>query len=423
MGYYRSNVSAGEIKKPGTGYYTRAIDIVENVSVHDCYLSHPGVKAEAENNQLAGSRLMKFWFVAGVVVLTVAVAVFLYQHVVSGSYEMGLSQQVQIEQQVMSGKQEENRIARLMVGGERAFSNANYIMPEDKSAYAYYQQVLKLQADHLAAQDGLKNIEKELLGLARFAYFGKQYKKSLNYLDQIRVVNPDSSAAKTLYSKVESEQEESAQISAWLAEAENYMKDSYLTELSDNNAYEIYKKILTHQPDNTRALRGVESVKQHYFKKHISTTQLNREESDMRVMKKTHVPESVTDVKKTREKFSLAKIRTQTKKSVKNKVVSRRQKYKALSIEQASQRISQFKIALQTGNKRGLKRMSRYIPGREKFVDGLFGQYKKINVKISDFKLIASENKARVKVTLNDLIDINNKKVIPGNWSQFEITW
>jgi len=131
-------------------------------------------------------------------------------------------------------------------------------------------------------------------------------------------------------------------------------------------------------------------------------------------MKKVGV--SAGDIKKMQRQLKVAQ-----KKQAEKPVVQKPQPRK-LSIEQASQKISQFKVALQTGNKGRLKQISRFVPGREAFVDQLLSQYKKINVKISNFKLIASQNKAQAQVTLNKLVDIKGNNVTPGSWSQFEIT-
>ncbi|VAW69397.1 hypothetical protein MNBD_GAMMA10-773 [hydrothermal vent metagenome] len=66
--------------------------------------------------------------------------------------------------------------------------------------------------------------------------------------------------------------------------------------------------------------------------------------------------------------------------------------------------------------------MSKYVSGREKFVEELFSKYKNINVNISDFRVIASKNKAQLNVVLDNLVDINDRKIIPGGWSRFQTT-
>lgn len=87
-----------------------------------------------------------------------------------------------------------------------------------------------------------------------------------------------------------------------------------------------------------------------------------------------------------------------------------------------SEIIGQFKSTLQARSKKKLKRMSQYIPGREQFINQLLGQYRSINVKISNLQFIKKENKALAQIELTNLIDINGNKVTPGNWSKFEIT-
>ncbi|VAW62894.1 hypothetical protein MNBD_GAMMA10-1524, partial [hydrothermal vent metagenome] len=101
-------------------------------------------------------------FFSSMILLIVVGVRFFNQSPVFGEVEVSKLER-QVQQSITPELKKEKRIDRLISGAERAFSNANYTLPEGESAYAYYQQVLKLQADNLAAQDGLKNIENELL--------------------------------------------------------------------------------------------------------------------------------------------------------------------------------------------------------------------------------------------------------------------
>ncbi len=319
-------------------------------------------------------------------------------------------------------RQKKKRIDRLIAAAERAFSNGDYVKPTEKSAYTYYRQILKLQAGHTAAVDGLKNTEKELLNLARSAYFDKHYQQSLNYLQQLEIVNPDSSTAGVLLNRIKTEQKQKSQISAWVVEAKKHIKNKRLTKPSGNNAYEVYQKILIQQPQNAYALEGVENIRQHYialFKKHISAMQLKKAERDILTMKKIFV--SVADIKKMQKALKLSQRKQRAIAQANKKSVPVKQVEKKLNIEHASQKVSQFKTALQSGNRRELKQISQYMAGREKFVNDLLEQYKKINVRISNFKLIANENKAHAQIVMYDLVDIKGRNVSPGGWGQFEI--
>ena len=95
---------------------------------------------------------------------------------------------------------------------------------------------------------------------------------------------------------------------------------------------------------------------------------------------------------------------------------------KKLDIGKASVIIGQFKSAIQARDKRKLKKISQYVPGREQFINQLLSQYRSINVDISNLKFIQKDNKAQAHVELSKLIDVKGAKVTPGNWSKFEIT-
>ncbi len=389
-------------------------------------------------------RLLRWLLVTGVAGLAVA-GWYFYQlsvtHNTSGAIE--LKQQVQQqrdqkqrdrqakqarerqlkEKRVKEKLQKKERIDRLIVAAERAISNANYVGPVDKNALTYYLQVLKLQPEHAIAMGGIRGVEKELLNLARSAYFDKQYKQSLNYLLQLDIVNPDSSAAAVLLKRLKAEQKQNAQITVWVTEARKHIKNSHFTKPLGNNAYEIYQKILIQQPQNTQALKGVENIQQYYtglFKKHVSAMRLKRAERDILTMKKISAP--VADINKMQKTLKLAQKKQAAMKISKKKSIPVKHVQKKLSMERASQIVFQFKTALESGNRSGLKQISQYAVNRERFVNELLDEYKKINIKISNFKLIANENKAHAHITLYELEGVESGKISPGSWGQFEIT-
>jgi len=317
-------------------------------------------------------------------------------------------------------KQQKKRIDRLIVSARRLFLDGNYVTPADENAYAYYQQVLGLQAGHSAALDGLNKIEKRLFNLASSAFMGKKYKQALNYLDQLGVVNADSSAAKSLYDKLKLEQSHNAQIKIWLEGAKEYIKGNRFTRPPGKNAHELYKKILSLQPGNIAAQQGIADIQQRYivlFEKHISAAHLNKARRDLQTMDEISVARS--DIEKMQRILVLAK-----KKQHAKKIALDKSKQKKLSDVLLMQKISQFTTAIQTGNKHQLKQMSQFLSGRERFVEDLFAEYKNINVKISSIKLIASKNKGHARVILNSLVDTKGRRVSvePGGWNRFEIT-
>jgi tetratricopeptide (TPR) repeat protein len=300
---------------------------------------------------------------------------------------------------------------------DEKLKRSDYTKPENDNAFYYYQQVLILDPENKAAEKGIKNIEDQLYKQASTAYKKEQYNKSLDYLAQLKSVNSGSKDAKTLESKIKKQQSRDSQIAIWLNQAETQKKNNYYTSPKKNNAFETYNKILKLEPNNKQALDGLKNIQWHYrsqFNQHIDASKLSKAENDIRIMKKISAPSSTIKQMQQTLKDSRLKISAANKEK---KTVSR-----PLDIQQVSNIVGEFKTALQQRDKNKLKDLSQYVSGREQFVNQLLSQYKNINVKISSLQLISKENKARAQVDLTDLVDINNKKIIPGNWSQFEIT-
>jgi len=315
---------------------------------------------------------------------------------------------------------QQTQIAQLFNSAEQALVSGNYVTPSGKSAYDFYQQILKLQNNNASAKQGLINIEKDLLNLASSAYFEKKYALATDYLQQLKKINPESNRAKSLWARLNSEQKQQAKVLDWLSDAETYFKNKRYTSPQNKNAYALYSKVLARQPENVQAHNGVKKIQTYYvdlFEKNLSASRLSQAERELKIIKKIGVtPQVISSMKK-----RLNAKQKKNKPSAK-KVTNKKTQTKKLNIEQVGQKISQFKSAIQSGNKDVLKQISDYSPGRERFVNQLLVKYQSITVKVSRLQLIGSKNIAKAHIELTELIDVNSKTVAAGDWGQFDIT-
>ncbi len=313
--------------------------------------------------------------------------------------------------------QTKTKISRLLESAEREFSAGNYVKPAGKSAYDFYRKILKQQKNNVDAKQGIRNIEKELLSLASSAYFNKAYVQASDYLQQLNSVNPKSKTAQSLRKRVTAEKNKSTEVSRWLTQAEKHLKAKRYTSPKNNNAYALLTKVLSRQPENRQALKGIKKIQTYYFnifEKHLSAARLKQADRTLRVIKNLDV--SASAIRDMQSRLN-AKKKQQTRKSSSTKV-----QFKKLTIEQVGQKISQFKAAIQSGDKETLNRISDYVAGRERFVNQLLVKYQSITVKISRLQLIGSKNIAKARVELTELIDVNGEIVAAGDWGKFGIT-
>ncbi len=314
---------------------------------------------------------------------------------------------------------------------DKKLNENEYTKPENDNAFYYYLQVLALEPNNQAAEKGINNIEEQLNKEANTAYKNKQYNKSLDYLAQLKLINPESTNAKSLENKINKEQSRESQIVSWLKKATTQKNNNYYTSPKNNNAFNSYNKILKLEPKNKQALDGLKNIQWHYktqFNQHIAASRLNKAEDVISIMEEVSAPSSTIKqmqktLKNSRQNVSDANAKTTAANKAKIAAANKAKKAAAekIDIHQVSKKIGEFKTAIQQRNKNKIKSLSQYAHGREQFVTQLLSQYKNITVKISNLQLISKENQAKAQVELTDLVDINNKKITPGNWSKFEI--
>jgi len=323
--------------------------------------------------------------------------------------------------------QKNNKLEVLIVKAKSAVAAKKYVEPRNNNAVYFYRQILKLDVNNVFAKNGLLKIEEYLSNLANATFEKQQYKNAQKYTSQLLWVNNNSLDAKMLQQQIDAKQLRDKQVSAWLVEAEVHIKNKRYTNPKNKNAFDVYYKVLQQQSDNQQAVDGVQYIKNYYvteFDKHIKAFKLTEAEYDIEALKKISAPVSTINQMQSRltkqqkiKSNKVVKVKTKPKPKSKPEKI----KTKKLDINQASQLIGKFKMAMQARNTKKIKHMSQLVPGRAQFIEQLHKQYRNINVKVSNLQVIAKENSAHANIELNKLIDINGNKVTPGSWSKFEI--
>jgi len=346
------------------------------------------------------------------------------------SSDVEVSQTVQKDQALKKSQQAlkekkrnkiNTRIRKLLANAKEASLSQNYIKPDNNNAFYFYRQILMIDADNKAAINGIQSIENQLLKRIKSSYENRLYNLTQKYLDELQLINPQSLDAKYFKDQLAIKQAETDRITVLLSEAEHHIKNNRYSSPANNNALSVYKNVLKLEPENQLAMDGIKDIQQHYtslFNRHIAARQLKKAEHDIALMKKISSTDS--NIKKMQETLDNSK-KTSVKTPTKVNKNPLKKPVKDINMQQVSQMIGEFKLALQKGDSKKVKRMSHFVPGRKQFVDQLHSQYRKINVKVSNLHLISKEKRALADIELTDLVDINGNKISPGNWSKFEI--
>lgn len=308
--------------------------------------------------------------------------------------------------QQATGKHQQ--ISRLLAKADAALKNKHFATPSNDNAYYYFKRVTELESDNSSALDGIKQVENALLALAKSSIESNKPDRAIAYLDQVHGINPESEQAKKLRNQITQQASKSSRLNKLLSTAETQYKKKHYTSPKNDNAYDTYQQILAIDPDNQTAKTGIANIKKFYkklFDKHIAASQLTRAQRDLSIMERIAGGDWVTR--------RMQQILAEKKRDI--------QKPKKTEIELISDLVGEFKTNLEQRNMKEIKKISQFLPGRQKFVEQLVEQYDYMKVTISGFKFIAKKHQATVSVELSGLVDKNGHHVTPGNWSKFSI--
>ena len=155
----------------------------------------------------------------------------------------------------------QRRVGELIALVRSYIASGRLVKPEKENAYDLLSQILELQPKHPEALDAIARIEKILLEEAREAKRNQQWDEAKNQLQGLLRLDPYNTVAKIELQEVESTLEQLLRIQNLLLEAEEYVDAGQLTMPPQLNAYETFEQVLQYEPQNPRALAGINSIK------------------------------------------------------------------------------------------------------------------------------------------------------------------
>nr|MDJ0624630.1 hypothetical protein [Desulfocapsaceae bacterium] len=202
--------------------------------------------------------------------------------------------------------QRQQLIDKLRVKAERALAGNDLTMPEDRSAYTYFTEILKIDADNGRAKAGLREIAEKYFSMAEASYRGLSLSQAHIYSERGLKVFPDYQPLLKLKEKIpqkyidlteqyvaenkftkasalaKAAQEiypDHKRIAAllpaivvkkeqlvldWQQKGDMALKNDDLTTPLESSAYTYYTKILEVDDDNAAAKRGLKRIAERY---------------------------------------------------------------------------------------------------------------------------------------------------------------
>ena len=320
----------------------------------------------------------------------------------------GHKQNIELKSVLQQASDKQQQVGQLLEKARLALKKNRLTTPSNDNAYYYFKRVTELEPSNDSALKGINQVENKLLSLAKSSIKSKKWIQATAYLEKVDSINPNSEQARTLRKQVTQQTSQLSRLNTLLSTAEAQYNNKQYTSPENDSAYGTYQQILAIDPGNKKAKTGISNIKKYYkqrFDKHIAASQVTRAQRDLDIMQRIAGGEWVTN----RMQQTLAEKKREL------------QKPKKTEIELISDLVGDFKTNLEKRNTTAIKKISKFEPGRQRFVEQLMAQYKYMKVTISDFKYIAKNHQATANVELSDLVDKNGKHVTPGAWSKFAI--
>lgn len=153
----------------------------------------------------------------------------------------------------------DQNIRVLLEQAQGLFKIQNYTLPKSHNALKVYQDVLTLSPNNASARKGIEDILDQLLLIGKNALNANELTTANNTLTKLNSIDKESVQATFLSSDIAIWHENKKQ-SGILGQADQaFESENYISPATKNALY-FYEKMLAIEPQNQRALNGIQKV-------------------------------------------------------------------------------------------------------------------------------------------------------------------
>ncbi len=344
-----------------------------------------------------------------------------------------------------------------------ALEKGQIYKPEQKSAFFYYQNVLKLDPENVTANLGVFKIADRLIAQAQTAIKKNDTKRATTLVNLAESINPDNPAIQTLRQQIS----QTGDLKKILVRADSaYAKNRYTSPRNDN-AYDLYRQVLSIEPSNQQAQKRLNQIADYYANKTQSATRsgniatantnlgilqkffpdysvisnLKRGISDKQneikkqaEIKRQNEIEKQAEIKRQNEIKKQAEIKRQNeiaalkKSEIKlptiNKLLPTGINQKQDDYQVVQDIVGTFINAFKNRDMNGLLEVAQLTNQQRGLYAKIFGLYQSVNIKVApnSFTLNKKDGVARVQFEIIDLVDTNGNQVVTSaNWTKIEL--
>ena len=331
------------------------------------------------------------------------------------------------------------KIKRFISEAGHALEQGRIYEPADKSALFYYQQVLKLDAENVAASTGLLRIAGGLIDQVRTALEKNDADLAEKMIARVEEINPAGSALPDLRQQISKIRE----FDRILARADDaYAKQRYTTP-RENNAYDLYKQALAIAPTNRRARGQLNEIAEFYVDKTRRFTRsgnIASANNNLAVLEnffpkhveianlKTAINKKQAQINKKQAQINAQKTDERMPPAVKpptsNRLLPVDVNQNQDDFQVVQDIVERFIIAFENRDLKSLRDVSQLSPLQQEHYAKIFKLYPSLNIALvpKSFSLNNIDGIARAKFEISNLVDAAGIRVVSSaNWTRIEI--
>ena len=178
--------------------------------------------------------------------------------------------QAAVQAELAARHDHKRSIKRLLAAAEAQLARHQWTEPKGENALQSYQEVLALEPNSAEALAGLNRIADHYVESAEQEQAKGEFEQSLASIEQGLRAVPDDARLQTLRAEVDEQLAEVKRreelIAYLLAKAKEQLDNVRLLDPPGDNAYQSYQEVLRLEPENQRALEGIE----HLIDQHVA---------------------------------------------------------------------------------------------------------------------------------------------------------
>ena len=332
-----------------------------------------------------------------------------------------------------------------------ALEKGQIYKPDQKSALFYYQNVLKLDPENVTANLGLFKIADTLIVQAQTAVKENDIKAANTLISLAESINPDNPAIQTLRQQISQTRE----LEKILARADSAYAKSRFTSPKDDNAYDLYRQVLSIEPSNNQAQERLNQIADYYANiirsatrsGNIATANTNLDTlqkffPDYSVLSNLRrgIIDKQNEINKQAEINRQSEIKKQAEIERQNEIAAlKKSEIKPPTINKllptginqkqddylvVQDIVGTFINAFKNRDMNGLLEVAQLTNQQRGLYAKIFGLYQSVNIKVApnSFTLNKNDGVARVQFEIIDLVDTNGNQVVTSaNWTKIEL--